>query len=76
MPVQIVTSEVVLLRKQLTETLASLVQLKQDKEKIEAKAAGYSQLVAELQANLDDNNSHIAGLKENIQDLQLQLSQL
>lgn len=64
-----------LLRKQLTEALGSLIQVKQEKESIETKAAGFSQRVVELQANLDDNNSLVAGLRENIQDLQLQLSQ-
>ena len=71
----IVTTEVSLLRKQLTEALASILQVKQEKEKVEAKAGVLSQSVAKLQAKLDDNESLVASLRENIQDLQLQLSQ-
>lgn len=69
------TTEVGVLRKQQTEALASIVQLKQEKKKVEGKAGALSQLVAELQAKLDDNDSLVVGLRENIQDLQLQLSQ-
>lgn len=70
-----VTSEVVLLRKQLSGALESTLQLKQDREKLEDKAARYSQKVAELQASLDENSGLTAALEEKVQHLETQLEQ-
>lgn len=68
------TSEVVLLRKQLAEALETTLNLKQGREKLEEKAARNSQTVADLQASLDENTGLIAALRENIKDLESQLT--
>lgn len=69
----LLTSEVVLLRKQLSGALESTLQLKQEREKLEDKAARHSQRVAELQAALDENSGLTAALQEKIQHLESQL---
>lgn len=50
----IVSSEVVLLRKQLAEALDSMVLLRQERDHLQEKAAGYSQALVKLQAELDE----------------------
>lgn len=62
-----VTSEISLIRKQLAEALESTLALKQEREKLEEKAAKYSQTVAELQATLDENAGITAALKEQLE---------
>lgn len=70
----IVTSEVLLLRKQLAEALETTVNLKQGREKLEEKTARNSQTVAQLQASWDENVGLVAALRENIKDLESQLA--
>jgi hypothetical protein len=70
----LVTSEVVLLRKQLAEALETTLNLKQGREKLEEKTARHSQTVVQLQASLDENAGLIAALKENIKGLESQLA--
>ena len=65
-----VTSEVVLLRKQLAEALETTLNLKQERDKLEEKAARNSQTVAQLQASLDENTGLVAALKEDIKSLE------
>lgn len=67
------TSEVVLLRKQLAEALESTLSLKQERERLEEKAAKHSQTVVQLQSTLDENSGLVAALQENIQQLEEQL---
>jgi len=47
--------------------------LKQDRERLEEKAAKSSQTVAQLQAALDENSGLTASLRENIQQLEAEL---
>ena len=68
-----VTSEVVLLRKQLAEALESTLALRQSKERLEEKAAKNSQVIVQLQASLDENIGITAALQENMQQLEIQL---
>ncbi|XP_046450750.1 early endosome antigen 1-like isoform X2 [Daphnia pulex] len=70
----LLTSEVVLLRKQLAEALETTLNLKQGREKLEEKTARHSQTVVQLQASLDENAGLIAALKENIKGLESQLA--
>lgn len=70
----LVTSEVVLLRKQLAEALETTLNLKQGREKLEEKTARHSQTVVQLQASLDENAGLIAALQENIKGLESQLA--
>lgn len=70
----LVTSEVVLLRKQLAEALETTLTLKQGREKLEEKIARYSQTVVQLQSSLDENTGLIAAMKENVKDLESQLA--
>lgn len=70
----LLTSEVLLLRKQLAEALETTVNLKQGREKLEEKTARNSQTVAQLQASLDENVGLVAALRENIKDLESQLA--
>lgn len=71
----LLTSEVVLLRKQLAEALESMLNLRQAKEKLEEKTARNAQIVVQLQASLDENTGVTAALKENTQQLEAQLEQ-
>ena len=61
------------MRKQLSGALESTLQLKQEREKLEDKAARHSQRVVELQAALDENSGLTAALQEKIQHLESQL---
>lgn len=61
------------MRKQLSGALESTLQLKQEREKLEDKAARHSQRVVELQASLDENSGLTAALQEKIQHLESQL---
>ena len=69
------TSEVVLLRKQLAEALESMVSLRQDRDRFEEKAARHSQSVVHLQSSLDESLGYSAALTEEIHGLEAQLSQ-
>lgn len=70
----LVTSEVVLLRKQLAEAIESTLQLKQGRDKLEEKTARHSQTVVQLQSALDENVGLIAALQDNIKELESQLA--
>ncbi|KAI9562572.1 hypothetical protein GHT06_010026 [Daphnia sinensis] len=70
----LLTSEVLLLRKQLAEALETTVNLKQGREKLEEKTARNSQTVAQLQASLDENVGLVAALRENVKELESQLA--
>lgn len=69
----LVTSEVVILRKQLAEALETTLSLKHEREKLEDKTARHSQNVVQLQSTLDENVGLMAALRENIKDLESQL---
>lgn len=68
-----VTSEVVLLRKQLSESLESTVQLRVEKDRLEDKIGRHSQSVVGLQSSLDESLGLNAALQEKVRHLEEQL---
>lgn len=68
----LLSSEVILLRKQLADGIDNSAAIKQEKELISQRAAQMAAEIAEMKAKVDETSSQMSGLQAQVQTLQVQ----